>query len=457
MDAFGWPTKAKARLVARGDMQREFVDFGDLYAPTVAASSVRMLAALAIECDMELCHFDIDQAFVRADLEEDVFMRLPDGCGALSGKIVKLSKTLYGLRQASRQWYALLKKCLLALGFEQCLADSCVFRLMEGGAVVLILVVHVDDIFAVGKKERCDQFGEDLNKMVPVKNLGELQWYSGCFYERDREAGRLKISQQTYTEELGEKFGVQWGGSIPLATTCKLWEFEVDEPNVGRIFRELIGSLLWIALLSRPDIVNAVRAIARYCSAPKAIHMKAALGVLGYAVRTSSFGITFQKGAVEGLHLIAFADADYASKAADRRSVSGGVVMCAGGPILWYSKTQKCVTLSTTQAEYVAMSDVGKEILFLRQVWRFMLPKAGMPCIPLFEDNEGAIQIAKHPISNSNSKHIDVRHHFLRELVERKEIKVVHVASQYQHADFLTKALPVRDFEFHREIVMNLE
>ena len=163
-----------------------------------------------------------------------------------------------------------------------------------------------------------------------------------------------------------------------------------------------------------------MKAVARYCSAPKMIHWKAALGILGYAVRTSSFGITFQRGTVEGFHLVSFADADYASKATDRRSVSGGVVMCAGGPVSWYSKTQKCVTLSTTQAEYVAMSDVAKEILFLWQVWRFTLPRAGLHCIPLFEDNEGAIQIAKHPVSNSNSKHIDVRHHFLRELVERK-------------------------------------
>ena len=145
VDQFGWPTKAKARLVARGDMQREYIDFGDLYAPTVASSSVRLLAALACEHDLELCHFDIDQAFVRADLAEDVYMRLPEGCGSLSGKVVKLSKSLYGLRQASRQWYALLKKCLLALGFVQCLADSCV-RLVEGGKVVMHLVVHVDDI-----------------------------------------------------------------------------------------------------------------------------------------------------------------------------------------------------------------------------------------------------------------------------------------------------------------------
>ena len=242
---------------------------------------------------------------------------------------------------------------------------------------------------------------------------------------------------------------MKWGRIIPLPTTCnlKVCEFDVDEPTIGRVFRELIGSLLWIALLSRPDIVNAARAVARYCSAPKMIHWRAALGILGYAVRTSSFGITFQRGAVGGFHLVSFADGDYASKATDRRLVSGDVS--------WYSKTQKCVTLSTTQAEYVAMSDVAKVILFLRQVWRFMLPRASMPCIPVFEDNEGAIQIAKHPISNSNSKHIDVRHHVLRAFVERKEIEIIHVASQYQHADFLTKALPEREFEFHRGVMMN--
>ena len=118
---------------------------------------------------------------------------------------------------------------------------------------------------------------------------------------------------------MGEKFDVKWGGSIPLPTTCKLYNFDVDEPTIGRVFRELIGSPLWIALLSRPDIVNAVRAVARCCSAPKMVHWKAALGILGYAVRTSSLGITFRRGTVEGFHLVSFADAEYASKATDRR------------------------------------------------------------------------------------------------------------------------------------------
>ena len=167
-------------------------------------------------------------------------------------------------------------------------------------------------------------------------------------------------------------------------------------------------------------------------------------------MKTSSFGISFQKGTLTGISLISFADADYALRNTDRRSVSGGVVMCAGVVVSWHSKTKKCVTLSTTQAEYMAMSDMGKEISSLKQVWCFMLPKARIPCIAMYEDNEGAIQIAKHPISNSNSKHVDVRHHFLRKLVGRKEVEIIHVASKYQHADFLAKALPERELNFTR-------
>ena len=457
-DEFNWPVKAKARLVARGDQQRgEFIDFGELYSPTVDVSSVRLLVAYACEHDLGIFHFDIDQAFIRADLAETVFVRLPLGCGVLSGKVVQLNKSLYGLRQASRQWFSLLKKLLLALGFEQCKADTCVFRLIEGGKIAIVLVFHVDDIFVVGEKERCDRFAEDMNKSVPTKNLGELKWYSGCYYERDREAGRIKISQVTYVEELAKRYGVSTGGGIPLSAAIKLWDFDPEEPDVDHPFRELIGALLWIARLSRPDILNAVRAVARYCSAPKMVHWRAAVGILGYTIRTKRFGISFQRGSVQGFSLVEFCDADYASRAADRRSTSGGVIMCAGGAIFCFSKTQRCVTSSTTEAEYVAMADVVKELLFIRQVWGFMLPGVRTPCIPVFEDNEGAIQLAKHPIANSNSKHIDVRHHMLRERVEEKEFDIIHVPSRYQHADFLTKVLPENDFVFHRDIVMNLE
>ncbi|CAB1112502.1 unnamed protein product [Ectocarpus sp. CCAP 1310/34] len=338
-------------------------DCGETYAPTVAVSSVRLLAAMACEQNLSLRHFDIKQAFVQSDLDEDVFMRLPEGCGRLSGMIVKLNKSLYGLKQASRQWHSHLARCLICLGFIQCMADTCVFRLIEEGRVVVTLVVHVDFIFSIGEEERCDQFGRDLNTMVPVKNLGDLRWYSGCLYERDWDAGTLKISQQTYAEELGMEFGVEYGKEIPLPVGLKLSEFDQDEEVVSWPFRGLIGSLMWLATQTRPDIANAVRAVERYCASPKEIHWRAGLGILGYVVRTSDLGITFRRGSVARLSMEVFADADCARKAADRRSVSGGLVMCVGGCISWFSRTQKCVTLSTTEAEYASLADVMKEVL----------------------------------------------------------------------------------------------
>ena len=215
---------------------------------------------------------------------------------------------------------------------------------------------------------------------------------------------------------------------------------------------------MWLSISTRPDIANAVQAIARYCTAPRVIHWKTALGIFEYINGTTSeYGITFQRGTLSSISLEVFADADYASKATDRRSVSGGLIMCGGAGVCWLSRTQKCVTLSTSEAEYVALGDALKELLFLRQIWRFMLPSKVMPCFPFFEDNQGAVQLAQNPVTNSNSKHIDVRHHFLRELVRQRGIKVVQVPSEFQHADILTKALAFDLFVFHQKVLMNLK
>ena len=347
-----------------------------------------------------------------------------------------------------------MTKCLKKLGFEQCMSDVCVFRLNEDGRVAITAVVHVDDIFAVGQKKKCDRLCVDLNGMIPVKNLGELRWYGGYHYSRNRERGTLTISQQSFAEELGKKFGVTNERNVPLRDV-KLEEFDECEETENWPFRELVGSLMWLAISTRPDISNAVRSVARYCSAPKAIHWKSALGILAYIKGTLDVGLTYQRGTKAGCSLEVFADADYASKVTDRRSVSGGAIMCGGACVCWFSRTQKCVTLSTSEAEYVALGDAVKE-LFLRQVWRFMLPGKGMPCFPVFEDNQGAVQLSQNPVSNSNSKHVD-RHHFFRELVRQGDISVNHVPSEYQHADILTKVLAFDLFAIHRRFLNESE
>ncbi|CAB1119976.1 unnamed protein product [Ectocarpus sp. CCAP 1310/34] len=344
-------------------------------------------------------------------------------------------------------------KCL---GFEQCAADACVMRLIEEGVVAMVVVVHVDDIFSIGKKSRCEQFGRDLNEYVPITNLGELRLYAGIRFSRDFAQGTITLSQQTYATNMVAKFGVTRNKETPMAVGVKLEEFDACEPDVEEPFRSLVGHLMWLANQTRPDILNAVRAVARYSYAPKSVHWKAALHIVMYIRCTSAYGITFQRGTAGGVSLEVYVDSDYASKATDRRSVSGGVVMCAGSCVSFFSRTQKSVTLSSTEAEYAAMADGMKEAIFLRYLWSFIFPDGDVGCTVIKEDNVGALHLANNPATTPNSKHIDVRHHFIRERVDRGEFKVVYVPSHLQHADFLTKPLPKEAFSVHRNFVMNL-
>ena len=192
-----------------------------------------------------------------------MFTRMSQGCGALSGKVVKLGRSLYGLKQASRPWHNHLVRGMRSLGFEQCAADACVMCLVENGVVSMVVVVHVDDLFSIGRKSRCDQFGRDLNQFVHITNLGELRLYAGCRFSRDFDSGTIAIPQQTVPEDMVEKFGVTCTKETPMVVGLRLDDFDPTEPNVDEPFRSLAGHLMWLVNQTRPDILNAVRAVAR--------------------------------------------------------------------------------------------------------------------------------------------------------------------------------------------------
>ena len=217
------------------------------------------MAAIACEFGWDLCHFDAKQAFVQSKLDELVFIRLPPGCGEISGKVVKLGRSLYDLRQSSRTWHNHLMHGLKCLGFESCATDARVMRLTEHNVVVMVVVVHVDDIFSIGLKSRCDKFGVDLNRYAPITNLGELRWYAGCRFSRDAVLGAVNMSQQAVAEKMVAKFGVTQNKETPMVVGLKLEQFDADEPDVEEPFRSLVGHLMWLANQTRPDILNAVR------------------------------------------------------------------------------------------------------------------------------------------------------------------------------------------------------
>ena len=252
VNELGHVVRAKARLVARGFAQREGIDFFETFSPCPSVASDRLLVAIACEFGWDLlCHFDAEQAFVQPKLKELVFIRLPPVCGEIPCKVVKLGRSLYGLRQSSRTWHNHLMRGLKCLGFESSAADACVMRLIEHNMVLMVVVVHVDDIFSIGLKSRCDKFGVDLNRYVPITNLGEVRWYAGCRFSRDAVLGTVTMSQQAVAEKIVDKFGVSQNKETPMIVGLKLEQFDADEPDVEEPFRSLGGHLMRLANQTR--------------------------------------------------------------------------------------------------------------------------------------------------------------------------------------------------------------
>ena len=218
-------------------------------------------------------------------------------------------------------------------------------------------------------------------------------------------------------------------------------------------YKEAVGGLMWLVVMSRPNI-NAVRALSRHSNSPAERHLKAVLQIIRYLSGTKDLSLTFEWGSI--LEISVFADANYAEKADDRRSVSGVALTVGKSSVSWFSSTQKIVTFSTTEAEYVALGDGVKEALFVKGVLSFIIPPISENSIKVLVDNDGAISPANNSLSPARTKHIDVRFHFIRELTTSKTISVEYVPTKEQRADILTKALAGAIFKEHRDFLMNL-
>ena len=355
-DGKGYCVKTKSRLVAKGFSQVAGVDYNETTSPTSAAASVKMIFAVANEKGLPVYHLDVSQAFVQASLEEHIFMRLPPGCGELSGKIVRLLKCQYGLKQAGKEWYMLLVYWLLEeIVLEQCKAEPCIFRLLVKDEVSLMVGVHVDDIIVSGDKNACDKFFAQLKEQFPVKNQGELKMYTGCAFVRDWESGVLEMNQTAYAENLVAQYGISATSNISGSPGVDLSPRKDGEPGGNDEYplnRPLVGSLMCLSVMMRPsDIANASRACARHSHNPSPRHWKALLLIAMYVSSTKEIGLKFVRGS--GLKLTVFDDADYPEAYKDRRSVSGVAVMLGDTAFGWKSSTQKCVTTANCEAEYL--------------------------------------------------------------------------------------------------------
>jgi hypothetical protein len=402
--------------------------------------SFRLLCAVAASLGLLVDQLDFTQAFVSADIDRDVYMEHPEGFPGSPGTVLKLVKSLYGLAQSPRNFQLTLVASLLDFGLVQTKADVCFFR----HPTLLLFVVCVVDDLAVAYKDTqlVDQLVVHLSRRFDVNNLGQVSKYNGIQVVFGLDG--IYLSQQAYVEEILERFNMTdaKAAATPAAVNCPLTKqqspqspAEVEE-MASVPYMSAVGSLLYAALGTRLDIAYAVNVVAQFSVNPGPAHWTAVKRILRYLVGTANFSLFFPYGSL--LAVVAHSDSDWGTDVDSRRSRTGYVVTVAGGAVVWQSKIQKSVALSSCEAELYALAEASKELMWLMG----LLQELQLQCEPptLWVDNQGAIALAKNPVAHQRSKHIHIRWFFIRDYLNSGQLIAEYVKTSDNDADFLTKA-----------------
>ena len=442
-DEHGVVTRNKARLVAKGYAQVAGLDFEETFAPVARLESIRILLAYAAHHSFRLYQMDVKSAFLNGPIKEEVYVEQPPGFEdeRYPDHVCKLSKALYGLKQAPRAWYECLRDFLIANAFKVGKADPTLFTKTCDGDL-FVCQIYVDDIiFGSTNQKSCEEFSRVMTQKFEMSMMGELNYFLG-FQVKQLKDGTF-ISQTKYTQDLLKRFGMKDAkpAKTPMGTDGHTDLNKGGKSVDQKAYRSMIGSLLYLCA-SRPDIMLSVCMCARFQSDPKECHLVAVKRILRYLVATPCFGIWYPKGST--FDLIGYSDSDYAGCKVDRKSTSGTCQFLGRSLVSWNSKKQTSVALSTAEAEYVAAGQCCAQLLWMRQTLRdfgYNLSK-----VPLLCDNESAIRMAENPVEHSRTKHIDIRHHFLRDHQQKGDIEVFHVSTENQLADIFTKPLDEKTF-----------
>lgn len=446
----------KARYVAKGYKQTEGIDYHETFAPTANLTSVRALMQIAVQNDFSVHQMDVKTAYLHAPIDEEIYLDQPEGFEELSktgGKLVcKLRKSLYGLKQSGRNWYKLLNDHLEQNNFERNQVDHCVYR-KQIESDTIIVIIWVDDlIIAASSVDQLNKFKETMKSQFNMKDLGQISNFLGIQFEQ--KEGEIKMSQEKYIAKMLERFGMS--DCKPRATPNELkmeCNKNVEENNTElenpKDYREIVGSLIYAMTCTRPDISWVVSKLSQSLAKPTVQDLVAAKHVLRYLKGTSHYELCFKKSD-EALSLTAFSDSDWASSVEDRRSTTGYCFSLTkqGPAISWKSKKQPTVALSTCEAEYIGLANTTQESLYLMQLMND-LDSNVYNCTTIYGDNQGAIALSKNPVHRSRCKHIDVKYHFIRDVLKAGRINIKYCPTETMVADILTKSVTkVRILQF---------
>ena len=446
------PIRYKARLVAKGFQQKEGIDYFDTFAPVVKNKSMRIVFALATHYRLCVKQIDFVTAFLNADLDEKIYMHQPEGFEVRDDnghKLVwHLKKAIYGLKQAPREWNQELDSTLRSLGYIPMVNDPCIYVKRMDGQPPIILSVYVDDTLAAYHPALEEQWNADKNaisKLYPITDIGDCEWVLNMKVNQSTDRSAITLSQRAYIERILGQYNML--DSKPLYTPAQLLDLTDPKLPPGEplstaqheLYRKIIGSALYAANTTRVDIAYTVGMLARFVCAPTTVHLQAAKHLLRYLRGTMDHCLKFEDNGTNHLQITAYADSDWSGDKSDRKSTTGYIVQLNGNTVCWQSKKQHTVALSSTEAEYMALSAATSEVRWTLMLLQEMIQLTAP--VDLFCDNQSAVAIVRSDKYSERTKHIDTRHHFIKQFIRDGSINLQWISTEDQLADLLTKTL----------------
>jgi len=456
--------RLKARLVIKGYEQVEGTDYGETYAPVAKLVSFRLLLALAARNNWLIDHMDVVTAFLNPPIDEDIYMEAPEGVEWLepsysskNGLICKLKKSLYGLKQAPRLWFEQIDSFLQILGFRSTASDPNIYI---SSAYHMIILLYVDDLLIISPSSaNIAKVKSSLSQKYKMSDLGPVKQFLGIELKQIQHSGTSywAISQCRFISTILSRFGMSAcrGVTTPLDKGKLLVKAAPDFTATltsQKEYQTLIGSLMYLMIATRPDLAYTVSTLSKFSSNPSSDHFCAAKRVLRYLQSTATLSLTFIRD--RETQLEGYSDSDWAGDRDDSKSTSGYLFTLSGATICWKSRKQKLIALSSTEAEYIALTETAKEASWLRSLYleissqlRTNISYQGS--IPIHADNQASIHLAKISHFHERTKHIGIRYHYVRTAIENGLINISYVPTTQNPADILTKALPRNLHEHH--------
>jgi hypothetical protein len=451
--------KHKARLCAKGFTQKEGIDYKETFAPVARHTTFKLLLSLGAVEHFKYKHVDIKTAFLYGDLHEEVYMKMPPyvikymqdkhnqymdvDIKNAKDYVLRLNKALYGLKQAPREWYAKLDEHIRSMGFTRSKSDVCVY--FKGDrANKMIMMIYVDDIIIASKHDALLEETTQLIKSRFNMESDALHYYVGMQIAFNDTNNTVKVCQTNYIKRICQRVNKTsvTSMSTPMTTSNKLRkeENEQDEPMFTE-YRSHVSSIMYAALLSRPDVTYPTNVCARYMGNPGQQHMNAVMRIYEYLYSTADKVIQYKQPDEPEMvnRLVCYVDTSHADSD-DLRTTCGYIIYLNGGPISWRTLLHKGHCQSPTESEYVGMFHSVCEVLSLRNMMEEIGYAQTLPTT-IHEDNEGSIKVANNPRCHDRLKHIDLKYHLTRDAIEEGKIAIEKIGTADQQADILTKPL----------------